>query len=66
MTNFDKYIEEMEERRREEKHAACNAELWRRLRESSRAEAVAELYAALTFPVGVADMPKERVLEPAL
>ena len=52
MTNFDEYIQEMELQRVKRKNAAYNAELLRRLRERSKEDAVAELYAALVFPCG--------------
>lgn len=56
MRNFEAYITEMEERRSREKRERVNAELARRLRERSHEEAVAELYASLTFCIGVSDI----------
>lgn len=56
MLNFDEYVEKMEERRAEEKLSVCNAELYRRLAENTYEDAVQELYAALTFRVGVGDL----------
>ena len=49
---FDEYITKLEERRAKEKNAAINAELSRRLKEGTKEDAVAELYAALTFLCG--------------
>ncbi len=56
MRNFEGYITEMEERRSREKRERLNTELARRLRERSHEEAVAELYASLTFCIGVSDI----------
>ena len=52
MLKFDEYVTELEERRAKEKNAAINAELARRLCEGTKEDAVAELYAALTFLCG--------------
>ena len=66
MWTFDEYVTEMEERRAREKRAAYNAELARGLRERTHGEAVAALYAALTFVGGVADVLPPVVAESAL
>lgn len=56
MLNFDEYVEQIEERRAEEKLSVCNAELLRRLTENTYEDAVQELYAALTFRIGIGDL----------
>lgn len=56
MLNFDEYVMQMEERRAREKRADLNAALSQGLREKTHAQAVAELYAGLTFVVGVSDV----------
>ena len=64
MLNFDEYVTNLEERREEEKLAARNEELLRRLTERTYEDAVQELYASLTFRVGVGDMyPIERATD---
>ncbi|MBQ8342672.1 MAG: hypothetical protein IJY21_01055 [Clostridia bacterium] len=56
MLYFDEYVTKMEERRAREKRAACNAKIAQGLRERTHAQAVAELYAGLTFVGGVSDI----------
>lgn len=62
MTNFDEYIQEMEVKRAKRKNAAYNLELKKRLQEKTKEDAVAELYAALVFPCGSAEilLPRQR------
>lgn len=56
MLTFDKYLEEMEERRAMEKRSAFNAAIAQGLCEKTHEEAVAELYACLTFAGGVSEI----------
>ena len=56
MVNFDEYIAQMEERRAREKRATFNAVIARRLKEKTHEQAVADLYANLTFIGGVSDI----------
>ena len=56
MLSFDEYVTKMEERRAQEKRAWFNAAIAQGLREKTHGEAVAELYAALTFVGGVSDV----------
>ena len=69
MLNFEEYVTQMEERRAREKRAAINAAIAQSLRERTYGEAVAALYAALTFVGDVADVllpvNAERTLHPA-
>ena len=69
MLNFEEYVTQMEEKRAREKRAAINAAIAQSLRERTHEEAVAALYAALTFVGDVADVllpvNAEKTLHPA-
>ena len=56
MLTFDEYLQEMEERRANEKRTAFNRALAQGLREKTHEESVLALYAALTFVGGVLDI----------
>ena len=56
MTKFDCYVERLEEKRREEREAAFNAELLRSIQTRTKGEVVSALYENLTFVVGASDL----------
>ena len=56
MCNYEKYAMRREREKKEKRNEEINAELWRALQSNTREESLHNLFCALTFVIGAANV----------